>query len=109
MAHGFVQQSGGRLEIESAVGRGTTVSMILPRDLQRDERGDRPPDAPRYRVKTFDASTATSLILVVDDSREAAAMADEALQGIGYRVVVAYSAEEVLPYRREQLSQLSGN
>ncbi|HSW16136.1 MAG TPA: ATP-binding protein [Ramlibacter sp.] len=29
-AHSFVQQSGGELRIESAQGRGTTVSMFLP-------------------------------------------------------------------------------
>jgi signal transduction histidine kinase len=30
MVHGFLQQSRGRLEIRSEMGRGTTVRMILP-------------------------------------------------------------------------------
>ncbi|MDN3593058.1 ATP-binding protein [Methylobacterium adhaesivum] len=96
MAHGFVQQSGGRLEIESEVGRGTTVRMILPRDANKGERRDRTGVAPGYRTRPLDATTAPSLILVVDDSREAADMAGEALQDIGYRVVIASSAEEAL-------------
>ena len=36
--HGFVQQSGGHVAIESEVGRGTTVTISLPRLSQsRDE------------------------------------------------------------------------
>jgi signal transduction histidine kinase len=31
MVYGFVQQSGGSIAIESAVGRGTTVRLFLPR------------------------------------------------------------------------------
>ena len=31
--YGFAQQSGGRVTIESAVGVGTTVTLLLPRDL----------------------------------------------------------------------------
>ena len=96
MAHGFVQQSGGRLEIESVVGRGTTIRMILPRDVPRADGGDEANRATGYRTRPLDASTAPSLILVVDDSREAVAMAGETLQDIGYRVVLAYSAEEAL-------------
>ena len=30
MVHGFVQQSHGRLEIDSETGKGTTVRMIFP-------------------------------------------------------------------------------
>ena len=33
--YGFAQQSGGRVTIESAVGAGTTVTLLLPRSLQR--------------------------------------------------------------------------
>ncbi len=31
MVYGFVRQSGGRVEIESAPGQGTTVRLQLPR------------------------------------------------------------------------------
>lgn len=33
MVYGFVRQSGGRVEIESALGQGTTVRLQLPRAL----------------------------------------------------------------------------
>ena len=34
MTLGFVRQSGGHLMIESAVGRGTTVTILMPRDRE---------------------------------------------------------------------------
>jgi PAS domain S-box-containing protein len=96
MAHGFVEQSGGRLEIESEPGRGTTIRMIFPK------LGPEKDDAPAagqtgYQARPIAAAEAAPpLILVVDDSHEIAEMAQEALTDIGYRVVVAHSAEEAL-------------
>jgi PAS domain S-box-containing protein len=96
MAHGFVQQSGGRLEIDSAVGRGTTIRMLFPvlKEQADDIKQAAIPNG--YQTRSLDNPTAPPLVLVVDDSREAAALAGEALQDIGYRVVIAHSAEEAL-------------
>ena len=96
MAHGFVQQSGGRLEVESAVGRGTTIRMLFPRYGPEAEPRERPAQEAGHRAPRPDTSTAPPLVLVVDDSHEAASMAAEALQDVGYRVVIAHSAEQAL-------------
>ena len=97
MAHGFVEQSRGRLEIDSEPGRGTTIRMYFPRFVERDEPEASVSGAPQgFRPSAVDAATAPPLILVVDDSHEIADMAQEALSDIGYRVVVAHSAEEAL-------------
>ena len=34
MTFGFVRQSGGYLMIESKVGRGTTITILMPRDRE---------------------------------------------------------------------------
>ena len=106
MAHGFVQQSGGRLEIDSTPGRGTTVRMIFPR--MAPEQDDREPSAvlSGYQSRPVDQA-APPLILVVDDSHEIAEMAREALAEIGYRVTVAHDAEEA--FNRFEDAHASGD
>lgn len=37
MVHGFVKQSGGHVKIDSALGRGTTVSIFLPRSTAAED------------------------------------------------------------------------
>ena len=96
MAHGFVQQSGGRLEIESEVGHGTVIRFLFPSLEVKSDSATTPASAEGYRAHALDTSTVPPLILVVDDNAEAAAMASEALQDIGYRTVIAHSAEEAL-------------
>jgi PAS domain S-box-containing protein len=91
MAHGFVQQSGGRLEIDSEPGEGTTIRMLFPvsrRMADEDVDSDYQPAA-----VTPDA---VRRILVVDDSPEIREMAAEALREAGYQVVLAGSGEEAL-------------
>ena len=51
--YGFAQQSGGRVEIDSAVGAGTTVTLLLPRSSREPPA---PPDGRRReRVHRRDA------------------------------------------------------
>lgn len=95
MAHGFVQQSGGRLEIESEPGRGTTVRMIFPK--MDAEKADRALSAAPSGYQSRPVNQAAPpLILIVDDNAEIAAAAQEFLTDAGYRVAVAHDAEEAL-------------
>jgi len=58
MVFGFVRQSGGDLTIESAEGRGTTVTMLLPRaspqQAQDAPQEAHPPLARMFRVLVVD-------------------------------------------------------
>lgn len=91
MVHGFVQQSGGRLEIETAPDQGTTIRMLFPVS---------PAEPDQDTVSTYRPSTPTpgqqDRILVVDDSPEIRQLAEETLRDLGYDIVTAESGDEAL-------------
>lgn len=95
MASGFVRQSGGRLEIDSEPGRGTTIRMIFPA-MAADRSGiTQPKHVPA--IAALPEST-DEHILVVEDNEEVLAIAREILESSGYKVSTALSAEEALRF-----------
>ncbi|WP_288938270.1 PAS domain-containing protein [uncultured Sphingomonas sp.] len=94
MASGFVQQSRGRLEIDSKAGQGTTVRLLFPSATDGD------PDKPVASLPPVsaqaDGDRAGAHILVVEDSTEVLALAREILEGVGYRVSTAETGEAAL-------------
>jgi len=86
--HGFAAQTGGRAEIESRPGRGTTVRIVLPRtDKPVEAADDRAGPAEGVGGKT---------ILLVEDNDLVRDFADGLLADLGYRVVSTGSADEAL-------------
>ncbi len=96
MVHGFVQQSHGRLEIDSVPGKGTTIRMIFPLAQQSGMEIM----ADRVGNKGMNWSPAAILgrktILVVDDSHDVRELAENHLRELGYRVLAAQSGEEAM-------------
>src|SRR5262249_20331679 len=84
--HGFAHQSGGTAMIDSVVGRGTTVSLYLPRALDVPARSDddKPPEP------------ASGTALLVEDNIDVAEVSREMLIQLGYAVQVAGNAERAL-------------
>jgi PAS domain S-box-containing protein len=95
MAHGFAQQSLGKLEIESEPGQGTTVRLLFPAMATEAVFRSRQAPAPAPAV-IADPRGGTETILVVDDSEDVLALAQEHLEALGYRVLAARSGEEAL-------------
>jgi PAS domain S-box len=91
MVYGFVKQSGGHVRIASELGRGTTVTIYLPRYLGDDSpRREMPGSAGEGRT------TAGATLLVVEDEPVVRALVVEMLQEMGYRVLDAADGAEGL-------------
>jgi len=86
--YGFARQAGGLATIESSIGRGTAVTLYLPRSLE-------PPEAPpSVEVAAPPAPAAAALrVLLVEDNAEVAQTASALLDELGYRVEHAPDAE----------------
>uniref|UniRef100_Q07J83 histidine kinase n=1 Tax=Rhodopseudomonas palustris (strain BisA53) TaxID=316055 RepID=Q07J83_RHOP5 len=85
--YGFVRQSGGFLNIESEVGRGTAVSLNLPRALTE-------PLAVCSTERNDLLSGGGELILVVEDDDHVRKIAVMNLEALGYKVLEAGNGVE---------------
>ncbi len=97
-AYGIVQQAGGRLLVESTLGIGTTVRVLLPTLAPVDSRV-RPPAAalPAEVVSPAATGGATSaLILVVEDEPGLRRLITQILIRRGFRVQVAVDGIDAL-------------
>ncbi len=81
MVYGFIKQSHGHITIQSAVGRGTTFKLYLPRSDGQQENVIERPAGPMPR--------GSERILVVEDEPQVRARVMEQLQSLGYAVTQA--------------------
>ena len=91
---GFARQSGGHATIESTVGRGTTVSLYLPRFIGAEAA------LPAYAAPSL-AIEPPSLhpganILVVEDDPRVSRSTVAALEELGYHPIACASGHEAL-------------
>ena len=86
--HGFAAQAGGRAEIKSEEGNGTTVSLILPRS-NKELAG-----APEQATTT--AFPEGLAVLLVEDNPQVRAFAEDLLRDLGCQVMSAADAAEAL-------------
>mgnify|MGYP002780779473 CR=1 FL=1 len=91
---GFARQSGGEVDIESEVGRGTTVSIYLPRTHAEAAEVRMHPAMQQWR-ESEPVAPGTRILLVEDDPRVRAATLG-ALEDLGYDPVAVSSGEEAM-------------
>jgi PAS domain S-box-containing protein len=92
MVHGFAQQSGGRLELTSVVGEGTTAEMWLP-VAQAVAAAEAPSAVPVFAVSTV---VHALTVLVVDDDPLVLLSTAAMLDDLGYTAVQADSGAKAL-------------
>ena len=96
--YGFVKQSNGRVVIDSAQGKGTTVTLTFPRsanEVQKDAPADEEPVAPAPGP-VEPRSRSRGDILLVEDDPNVASLTAEMLKSAGYGVQHVKSATAAL-------------
>jgi PAS domain S-box-containing protein len=92
--YGFARQSGGGVAIESAVGKGSSVRLYLPRaaqaapDVEGEMQGGRSNQGPRLRV------------LLVEDDPDVGELVSAMLDELGHEVIRASEVETGLQLLR---------
>ena len=96
--YGIVKQSGGYIQPESEIGRGTTFKVYLPRYLVEadDEIETAQTKAASKKAATPVDLTGTGRVLLVEDESDVRQFAVRALKRQGYQVLEAADGVEAL-------------
>jgi PAS domain S-box-containing protein len=90
MVHGVAEQSGGRLELHSKKGEGTTAELMLPISADQSEEG-----AVTARKKSV-VKTKSLTVLAVDDDPLVLVNTVAMLEDLGHKVFAANSGADAL-------------
>jgi CheY-like chemotaxis protein len=100
---GFAHQSGGEVGIESDVGRGTIVSIYLPRTEKAAEVRVHPAV---QRAETAEVRVAGARILLVEDDPRVRTATVGALEDLDYEPIACGSGAEAIELFRSQVFDL---
>jgi two-component system cell cycle sensor histidine kinase/response regulator CckA len=88
MVHGIIEQSGGLVRVESALGQGTTFTILLPEQLGADLHAE--------SVEGTTMPGGSETVLLVEDDRQLRGLVVDLLERLGYTVIAAANAEDAL-------------
>ena len=92
--HGFAAQAGGRAEIESREGEGTTIALVLPATEEQA--------APAKDNAAHQLLPEGLCVLLVEDNLEVREFAEELLRDLGCDVMTASTGQEALDVLEEK-------
>lgn len=87
--YGFAQRSGGTAVVKSELGRGTTVTIYLPRSYT-------PIDTPREEDAAHYPAPVGKTVLVVEDNHDVRVVTVSLLEQLGYRAIAVENAAAAL-------------
>ncbi len=90
MVYSFIKQSSGLMQIESEPGKGTAISMLLPRANQ-DSAGSQNDLNP-----SVTAPGGSETILIVEDNPSLRPVVRGLLEGLGYKIIEAETGAQAL-------------
>jgi CheY-like chemotaxis protein len=89
MVHGFINQSGGFVTIDSTEGVGTKVNLYLPRSRQTRTTAQR-------SANEKDPVSQGEMVLVVEDDSDVRKMTVNMLADLGYRTIEAGNGKQAI-------------
>jgi signal transduction histidine kinase/CheY-like chemotaxis protein len=90
--YGFAQQSGGQVTVESEVGLGTIVTLMMPRSLRDPVSSPAPSSEAALRTDRMRRGH----VLLVEDDHEVSALTRELLGALGFSVTHVTGADAAL-------------
>src|SRR5208282_5898916 len=90
----IVQQSGGHIEVDTEVGKGTTFKIYFP-------RVDKPVEAATAQDQTGPLPRGTEMLLIVEDETPVRHLAWKVLESLGYHVLRASNGQDALNLARD--------
>lgn len=97
--YGVVKQSGGYIDVESSVGKGSSFKIYLPR-VDQNAEGARTEAAPLTELQGKET------ILLVEDEKNLRTLTRHLLEVYGYVVIEAANGEEALKISRENTGSI---
>jgi len=90
MVYGFVKQSGGHIQVDSTLDKGSIFTIFIPRVLEQPTKEE------EAKLEHIQHSQHNETILLVEDEPGLSSLVNKFLSSCGYRVITASNGKNAL-------------